>query len=516
MSYPHLVFAGEESAATTVREHALKAASGFAALGVGEGDVVAVMLRNEPEAIEAILAAGHLGAYWCGLNWHFKGEEAAWVLADSRAKLLVIHADLIAQVQDALPPSLPVIAVRPRASTRRMYGLPDAIDLPDGMPEWDGWIARLPASRVAPKRPKGLMPYTSGVSGRPKGVVRIPLPEPEAEALAAAAAKLATQVLGVTAQARCLLAAPLYHSAPGNYVAACARAGARLWLEPRFDAERLLQLISQERITHLYLVPTMYQRLLALPRERRVGYDLRSVQFVASTGSPCPASVKHAMIEWLGPVIHEAYASSETGYLTFITAEEWLRKPGSVGRAVGDAVIRILDEHGAAQPAGEVGVIYGRQPASPDFTYINNAEARARIERNGLVTVGDLGYVDDDGYLFISGRQSDMVISGGVNIYAAEIEAVLSRMPGLADCAVFGVPDEEWGEALVAAVVPDADGEHVDAQAVRAFVREHMAGYKVPKFVTVESSLPREDTGKVYKRRVREAFLARKAAAAPA
>ena len=513
MTYPTLAFDGDEIAASVVRERVLKAASGLAALGVGEGDVVAVMMRNEPEAMEAILAAGHLGAYWCGLNWHFKSEEAAWILVDSGAKVLVIHADLVAQVADGLPHGLPVITVRPRALTRRMYGIAENLEVPRCSVAWESWLAGHAASTADPKRAPGLMPYTSGVSGQPKGVVRIPPSEAQAVRQAAAAAELSTLVLGVTPQARCLLVAPLYHSAPGNYAAACARAGAWLRLEPRFDAERLLQQVSEDRITHLYLVPTMYQRLLALPTERRLQYDMRSVQFVASTGSPCPPSVKRAMIDWLGPVLHEAYASSETGYLSFITAEEWLRKPGSVGRPVGGAILKIFGEDGIEKRAGEVGVIYGRQPASTEFTYAHNAKARESIERHGLVTVGDLGYLDEDGCLFISGRQSDMVISGGVNIYPAEIEAVLFRMPGVADCAVFGVPDNEWGEALVAAVQPVA-GQSIDEKAVREFVRERMAGYKVPKFVTVESSLPREDTGKVYKRRVRDAFLLRNAAAA--
>lgn len=508
MSFPTLVFDGEEIAPAVVRERALRAASGLAALGIGEGDVVAVMMRNEPAAVEVIVAAGHLGAYWCGLNWHFKAEEAGWILADSKAKALVIHADLIPQIAAGLPPGLPVIAVLPRALTRAVYGLPEQGDLPPDVMGWESWLAGFSVSTAEPKRPRGLMPYTSGVSGRPKGVLRLQLPEEQASKLSVRAAELSAQVLGVTGGARCLLVAPLYHSAPGSYAAACARAGAWLCLDPKFDAQRVLRLVSELRITHLYLVPTMYQRMLALPPETRLQYDLSSVTFVASTGSPCPASVKRAMIEWLGPVVHEAYASSETGYLTFITAEEWLCKPGSVGRPVGGAVIKVLEADGKECSIGEIGIIYGRQPTSTDFTYANNAEARAHMERGGLVTVGDLGYVDQDGYLFISGRQSDMVISGGVNIYPAEIEAVLSRMPGLADCAVFGVPDEEWGEALVAAVEA-APGMQIDGQAVRDFVRDHMAGYKVPKFVTIEVALPREDTGKVYKRRVRDAFVAK-------
>ena len=507
MSYPTLLFDAEEIPAAVVRERALRAASGFASLGVREGDVVALMLRNEPAAMEALLAAGHLGAYWCGLNWHFKADEAGWILRDSSAKALAIHADLLPQVAAGLPAGLPVLVVQPRPLTRRMYRLADDFVLPPGTLDWESWLQQQAPSAQPARRARGLMPYTSGTSGRPKGVTRLPVPAQEAEQRAAAGAELSKLVLGVDARSNCLLAAPMYHSAPGNYAAFCAAAGARLRLEPKFEAERVLRLIGEDRVTHLYLVPTMYQRLLSLPAEQRQAPDLSSVRFVASTGSPCPAAIKSAMIDWWGPVIHEAYASSETGYLTFITAAEWQSKPGSVGRPAGAAIIKILDESGAELPTGQVGTIYGRQPSVPDFTYINNAEARSQIERDGLVTVGDMGYLDEDGYLFIRGRQSDMVISGGVNIYPAEIEAVLCRMPGVADCAVFGVPDDEWGEALVAAVEPEP-GSAIDAEAVRDFLRERIAGYKVPKTVSFQQRLPREDTGKVFKRRIREAYLA--------
>jgi len=234
-------------------------------------------------------------------------------------------------------------------------------------------------------------------------------------------------------------------------------------------------------------------------------YDLSSMRFVASTGSPCPAEVKRAMIDWWGPVFNESYAASELGYVTSISSEEALRKPGAAGRPVGEARIRILDESGRELPRGEVGLIYARQPAYPDFTYNNNPEARRGIERDGLLSLGDMGFVDDDGYLYVCDRASDMVISGGVNIYPAEIEAVLVLMPGVRDCAVFGIPDEEFGEALAAAVQIET-GSSVQAEDVKRYLQERIASYKVPRVVAFHAELPREESGKIFKRRLRAPY----------
>jgi long-chain acyl-CoA synthetase len=283
---------------------------------------------------------------------------------------------------------------------------------------------------------------------------------------------------------------------------ACAN-GVTLVMESSFNAERTLALIERHRITHAYLVPTMYQRLLRHRAEGGRLHDISSIEQVASTGSPCAPEVKRAMIEWWGPVITEAYASSETGYLTFVDSTTWLARPGTAGRPVGNATVRILDDEGQSLPPGQTGLIYGRQPAYPDFTYIGNPSARTALERDGLFTLGDMGYLDEDGYLFINDRKSDMVISGGVNIYPAEIESVLHAMPGVADCAVFGIPDAEFGEALGAAVQP-SPGATLDAASVQAFLRERIANYKVPRWVEFHEALPREDTGKIFKRLLRE------------
>jgi long-chain acyl-CoA synthetase len=278
-----------------------------------------------------------------------------------------------------------------------------------------------------------------------------------------------------------------------------------LWIEPRFDAQETLHLIEGQRITHAYLVPTMFRRLLRLPTEIRTRYDLSSLRFVASTGAPCPPQTKAAMIEWWGPVIHESYAASELGWITRIDSEEALRKPGSVGRAMPGTVLKILSAQGDVEPPGVVGLIHARSACVPDFTYANNDLARRQLERDGLWTLRDMGFLDPDGYLYIVDRQSDMVISGGVNIYPAEVEATLVTMPGVADCAVFGVPDEEFGESLLAAVQP-VPGTPLSAEQVQHFLRERLAGYKVPRFIVFHEQLPREDTGKIFKRKLRDPY----------
>jgi long-chain acyl-CoA synthetase len=249
----------------------------------------------------------------------------------------------------------------------------------------------------------------------------------------------------------------------------------------------------------------MYVRLLRLPAETKKRYDLSSMRFVASTGSPCPAEVKRAMIEWWGPVFNESYAASELGYVTAISSAEALRKPGAAGRPFGRATVRILDNDGRELPQGKVGLIYARQPAYPDFTYNNNPEARRQIERDGLLSLGDMGFIDEDGYLYVCDRASDMVISGGVNIYPAEIEAALAMMPGVRDCAVFGIPDEEFGEALAAAVQCEP-GFSLPAEEVRRYLAERIASYKVPRVITFHAELPREESGKIFKRRLRAPY----------
>jgi len=473
-----LRFGAREIAPQEFEAAARRAASVLEQHGVGTGDVVCTMLHNRPAFLEAMFAARLLGAYYCPVNWHYKSEEAGWILRDSGAKALVVEPALREQIAGGFSKELQILDPEAFVSAS----------------PWSG----------AERAPGAMMPYTSGTSGRAKGVRRVPLTARELEAAAA----LAAQILGIAPGMRALLSGPLYHSAPNSYASNVMQRGELLVLEERFDPERTLAQIQDLKLTHAYLVPTMYVRLLRLPEATKARYDLSSIRFVASTGSPCPAEVKRAMIEWWGPVFHESYAASELGYVTAISSAESLRKPGSAGRPAGEATIRILDAEGRELPAGEIGLIYARQPAYPDFTYNNDAASRRKLERDGLWTLGDMGFLDADGYLYVCDRASDMVISGGVNIYPAEIEAALALMPGVRDCAVFGIPDAEFGEALCAAVQP-APGASLSPEKIASYLKARLADYKVPRTVTFHDELPREESGKIFKRRLRAPYWER-------
>ncbi len=485
---PTLVFQGHTTGPDTFERCWRRSAALLAGAGVGDGDVVALMMRNSPLAIELMAAARHLGAQWCPVNWHFKTDEVQYILANSGAKVFIVDADLLDGLPSIDPGSSRTWTVR---GTR------------PGLPAWEPERDALQPTPSAPAPPRGAMFYTSGTTGRPKGIVRSPLPAAQAQAAAA----MRNHAYGIEPTMRALLNAPWYHSAPNSYALGIALEGGTLYIEERFDAERTLQLIERHRLTHAYLVPTMYVRMLALPAATRAACDLSSMRFVSSTGSPCPPEVKRAMIEWWGPVIHECYGASELGYMTLLTSEQALRKPGSAGPPMPGVVMKILDESGHELPRGTPGLIYIHQPATPDFSYVGNPQARQRMEIDGLKTMGDIGYLDDEGFLFIVDRQADMVISGGVNIYPVEIETVLHGMPGVADCAVFGIPDDEFGEALAAAVQA-LPGATLTAEAVRTWLHERIAGYKVPKVVAFPAQLPREDTGKIFKRKLREPYWA--------
>lgn len=481
-----LIFGQLERSGAEINARAARLAGGLARLGVEDGDVVAVMLRNDPAYVDIIQGCRIAGAYYCQINWHFKRDEAGFILGDCGAKVLFIQPDLLAEIDGAVPPQVRVITVR-RAAT-------DAAD-------FESWLAAQAPYAGAPRTPRGHMAYTSGTTGRPKGVRRLP-PTAAQQVLAAQVMK---DALGIYPGVRSLLSAPLYHSAPSSFAQQSLLQGSLLVLEEKFDAEATLALIERHHIDTAYLVPTMYVRLLRLPAAVRSRYDLSSLSFVASTGSPCAPDIKKAMIDWLGPVIYESYASSETGYITVMSPHEAMSKPGSAGKPVGSAEIRILDEAGRTLPAGEIGTIYVRQPAYSDFSYHGNEAARRAVERDGLVSVGDMGYLDDDGFLFVCDRASDMAISGGVNIYPAEIEHVLITLPGIADCAVVGIPDDEFGESLAAQVVAEA-GATLDAEAIRRALGQRIAGYKVPRRIDIVDVLPRDDNGKVQKRKIRDAY----------
>jgi long-chain acyl-CoA synthetase len=256
------------------------------------------------------------------------------------------------------------------------------------------------------------------------------------------------------------------------------------------------------------MVPTMFIRLMKLPEAERRKYDISSLRHVIHAAAPCPADIKRAMIQWWGPVIYEFYGSTESGAVTFANSEDALKKPGTVGKIAPGAELRFVGEDGSVLPQGEIGEIYSRIADAPDFTYHNKPEKRAEIERDGFITSGDVGYIDEDGYVFICDRKRDMVISGGVNIYPAEIEAALHAVPGVHDCAVFGIPDDEFGEALMAVVEPQS-GVTLDIPGIRAHLKTSLADYKVPKHVEITKNLPREDSGKIFKRLLRDPYWQR-------
>lgn len=486
-------------------DRALRGVNALRQLGVKPGDVVALMLRNEARLLEATLAVRLAGARSCAINWHFNADEAGHILRDSGAAALIIHTDLLAQVARGVPKHIHVVAVATPPSLRLAFGLGDrAGRAPSRSLTWERLLARASRYDGPPCPPLAPMPYSSGTTGRPKGIRREPLTAEHH----ARAAEVNRKAFGIGPGLRTALVVPLYHSAPSVHSLQALLNGELVVIHPRFDAERLLADIERYRLNNLYLVPTLFVRLLRLPAVAKRRHDLSSLRFVLTTGSPCPIEVKEAMIEWWGPIIAETYGSSEVGPVTFCSAAESLARPGTVGRPLPGAQVRIYDEAGTPLATGQLGAIYCRQAALPDFTYNNNDAARRAIGRDGLVGLGDIGYLDEAGYLYVCDRTPDVVISGGVNIYPAEIEQVLMAMPGVADCAVFGVPDPEFGESL-AAYVQGEPGMFLDGEATRAFVRKRLAGYKVPRLVKFVDALPREDTGKILKRKLRASYRPR-------
>jgi long-chain acyl-CoA synthetase len=452
---------------------------------------VALLLRNSLEFLEASIATVPLGANAVPINWHWRGAEIAHVLRDSAAKVLVLHADLWPAIADTLPAGPALVLVGGEG------------ELPQGALRWGEWLRdREPWSEAAEAAPTSII-YTSGTTGLPKGVVRSPVSDEQRERAQA----LIADIFQLGPQERTVIPAPMYHTAPNVYALAAVVRGMDTTIMERFDAEEFLRIVERWRVTVVQMVPTMFVRLLALPEEVRSRYDLSSLRWIVHAAAPCPPEVKRAMIEWLGPIVAEYYGGTETGPVTFCTSEEWLAHPGTVGRPLQGANVKVLDADGAELPAGQSGEVFMWLDVWPDFTYEGDEQRRRSIERDGLVSCGDIGYLDEEGFLYLNDRRSDMVISGGVNIYPAEIEACLHGLDGVRDCAVFGIPDEEFGEALAAHVELE-HGASLSAEDVRAHVRSQLASYKTPRVVEFSEQLPREDSGKIFKRRLREPYWA--------
>ncbi|MFH8746558.1 AMP-binding protein [Streptomyces rimosus] len=503
---PAIRCAGVERSYPAFRQRAARIASGLRALGVEPGERIAIVLRNEPAHLEIAAGAALLGASAVPVNWHFRHDELSHVLGDSDSKVVFAHTDLLPAVAAALPGRARLIEVPVPDGIAAACGFP-CPPVTGDHPLLDTWLAgHPPLTEAAARRPSTVI-YSSGTTGRPKGVLRDPVGE---EQLAESVAKF-LEYFAVRPDGRTLIPAPLYHASPSQHAVLALAGGLDITLMPRFDAEEFLRLVERHRVEQAQLVPTMFVRLLRLPKEVRERYDLSSLTSVVHAAAPCPPHVKHAMIDWLGPVLREYYGGSETGAVTWCDSQEWLAHPGTVGRAVETSAVTVLGPDGAPLPTGRTGEVYLKPSDTwPQFTYLGDPAKRAAMEAErlpGYVTIGDIGHLDADGYLYLSDRRSDLVISGGVNIYPAEIEGCLLGLDGVRDVAVFGIPDEEFGESLAAHVQPEP-GAALTAEDVRAQVADRLASYKVPKVVAFEESLPRDESGKLFKRRLREPYWA--------
>jgi long-chain acyl-CoA synthetase len=489
---------------------AARVASGLSSLGLIEGDTIALCLRNDFPIFEASFGAALIGACPVAVNWHFTAVEARYILENCGAKVILVHADLVAQLRGAFPAGATILVAATPPEIRAAYGLEaQNCVVPNDMTVWEKWCDSQIPLPLPPQRvlvPSTII-YTSGTTGRPKGV-RFAAPTLDQLQVRMRVARRGFGFLDYVAspdKVIAVLTGPMYHSAPNGYAMHAVRLGATLILQPRFDAEELLRLIAEKRVTHIHMVPVMFSRLLKLSPECRAVHDTSSLQFVVHAAAPCPPSIKRAMLKWWGPIINEYYGGTETGIVTSCTSADWLAHPGTVGRAVPEADVRVIDSEGRSAHSGEVGEIVCRIRSIADFTYHGDDEKRQEVDREGLIGLGDVGYLDDSDFLYICDRSRDMIISGGVNIYPAEIEAELVLMPGVEDCAVFGVPDDEFGEAICAMIQP-REGADLDISQVLDFLRRSLAGYKLPRHIQFRTDLPREDSGKIFKRKLRDTF----------
>ncbi|ABG39894.1 AMP-dependent synthetase and ligase [Paraglaciecola sp. T6c] len=512
----HFHLAGEQVKREDMLSRARKIAQILQNKGVSTGDVIAILLRNDTTLYEVVEACRYVGAYYVTLNWHGTQAELMPILSDSGAKVLVGHSNLLDQFTQPLPPDLAVLVVDTPDVINHRYAPSDVVPTAKNSTD-DRLSAANHGERLAavlsdtpeiesqPERFRGMFSYTSGSTGKPKGIKREydeQRPDPYT-----VFAGLAKALMQLDSGDRFYIAAPLYHSAPHALTLCCLAAGnVTVFIEPKFDPERFLADVQQHKITHTYIVPTMMIRLLKLPQEVREKYDMSSLRYALSTGSAWPVDVKQGMIDWFGPIFFESYGASELGFMTLISSQESLAKPGSVGKAIAGGSIIILDDAMQPVPTGESGSIYVHLPMFGPFKYTNTQGTLDGLHYQNYTTLGDMGYLDADGYLFINDRKKDMIISGGANIFPAEIEAVLIHMPQIADCAIFGIPDSEFGEMIVLAAQCQPD-QHLDIAQVCEFLDGRIARFKWPKKLELHDQLPREDSGKIFKQRLRAAYV---------
>lgn len=463
----------------------------FAAQGLSKGDHIAIVMENRPEFLEVAWAAQRCGLMYTPVNWHLTAAEAEYVVNDCGARILISGVgagELAAEILTGA------------AGVETAIGVGGPID---GHLDYESIVAGTPTSTITHEPIEGYyFFYSSGTTGRPKGIEPTHDFPPFGTGLPLDSMMPA---YGVSSSTVYLCPAPLYHAAPLGWSLAMQRQGATVVLMQSFDARECLSAIETHHVTHAQFVPTMFVRMLKLDPEVRSSFDVSSLRLVVHAGAPCPVPVKQQMIEWFGPVLFEYYSGSEGNGMTAITSPEWLEHPGSVGRAV-YGEIHIVDDAGDELPTGEIGSVYFA--GTREFRYLNDP-AKTQDARNarGWQTIGDLGHLDADGYLYLSDRRSDLILSGGVNIYPQEIESALVIHPAVADVAVIGVPDDEMGER-VHAVIELAQGvEPGDAvtDELVAHCRIHLAGFKQPRSMAFVDEVPRTPSGKLLRRRLREA-----------
>jgi long-chain acyl-CoA synthetase len=469
----------------------------FRARGLRRGDHVAYLLENHARYFELMAAAERTGVYYTCINSYLTPEEAAYIVDDCDAKVFISS---VAKRETAL-------GVAPLTPKVELFLMVDA-EAEDGpfLP-YDTVVGGQPAAPVDDEQLGAAMLYSSGTTGRPKGILR-PLPEVHpSEPLPVM--QFVTYMFGFRPGMTYLSPAPIYHSAPQASVAAALRLGATSVVMERFDPELFLSCVERHRVTHSQLVPTMFSRMLKLPDETRLRHDVSSLERIVHAAAPCPVPVKEAMIEWWGPIITEYYGATEANGFTFCDSHEWLAHRGTVGKAI-LGTVHILDDDGNECPTGVSGTVWFE--GATNFEYYNDPDKTAenRDETGTMSTVGDVGYLDDDGYLYLTDRKTYMIISGGVNIYPQECENLLITHPKVSDAAVIGVPNPDLGEEVKAVVQPMPGvqaGPELERELL-AFCAEHLARFKCPRSIDFEPELPRLPTGKLYKRLLRDRYWA--------
>jgi len=464
--------------------------------GLRRGDHIALLSDNDFRAFEVYWAALRSGLYITAVNRHLAPAEISYIVNDCGARALVVSARL-AEVAEAIVPETPDVRIR--------------LAYRGGVPGYESYEDALlnASTEPLPAQPRGMdMLYSSGTTGRPKGI-KPPLPQREVDEPGDIYTAVFGPLYGFGPDTVYLSPAPVYHAAPLRFGGVVHALGGTVVLMEKFDPEAALDAIERYRVTHSQWVPTMFVRMLKLDEAVRSKYDLSSLRIAVHAAAPCPVDVKRRMIDWWGSILHEYYSSTEGNGITFIDTEQWLRKPGSVGQA-GVGTIRICGEDGRELPAGEIGTVYFERDELP-FAYHNDpgktAEAQHPTHPN-WTTTGDVGYVDDEGFLFLTDRKAFMIISGGVNIYPQEIEDALALHPRVFDAAVIGVPDPEMGESVKAVIQPvpgDPAGAEL-AEELRAYLRERIAHYKVPRSFEFTAELPRTPTGKLVKGKLRAQY----------